>query len=104
GFLEMPRATDIAIEGSLAYIGDTDRIHVVDLSSPSGLESLGDVGKPGDRPDVNMGGWLAVGNIPDSGSAVFSTGRSIEPGQTAPNAGVRLAALRAAVTFDLQWR
>jgi pimeloyl-ACP methyl ester carboxylesterase len=52
---------------------------------------------------ASMGGWTAVGSIGTFPTAVFSSGRAIEPGQASLFGGIRSAALRQTPKVHLTW-
>jgi RHS repeat-associated protein len=80
GYLALPRATDLTIHGSQAFVGErtlnyqtgelSDRVHIVDLSDPTNFRRLGHI--------EGMTGWLAVADLPSVGPVVFSTARTVE--------------------------
>ncbi len=81
GYLPLAKATDVALYGTQAFVGDTDRIRVVDLTYPTAMQVVAEV--------LGTGGWIAVANIGGAGVVAYSTGRSIEAGHEASNGGVR---------------
>ena len=90
GYRELPKATDIALHGNLAIVGDTDRVHILDISNPSNIVELTGAGA---GALTGMGGWVAVAETAEGNLVIFSTGRGSQPFEEAANGGVRSAVI-----------